>query len=90
MTPLETIEQLEDALSRPTPGVLDTLRQLDGDLMVLGAGGKMGPTLARMVRRGLDALGQTGAGSSRCRVIHRGTRPGRCTGMEWRPSPVIC
>ena len=25
--------------------------------MVLGAGGKMGPTLARMVRRGLDAIG---------------------------------
>ena len=26
--------------------------------MVLGAGGKMGPTLARMARRGLDAIGQ--------------------------------
>jgi len=31
---------------------------LGGDILVLGAGGKMGPTLARMVRRGLDAIGQ--------------------------------
>jgi nucleoside-diphosphate-sugar epimerase len=34
---------------------LETLGQLPGDLVVLGVGGKMGPTLARMARR---ALGQ--------------------------------
>ena len=59
MHTLQTISELDEALSRPTPGVLDTLRQLDGDLMILGAGGKMGPTLARMARRALDELGQT-------------------------------
>lgn len=59
MLTISTIAELDEALSRPTPGVLDTLRQLDGDLMILGAGGKMGPTLARMVRRGLDEIGQT-------------------------------
>ncbi|RLS33745.1 MAG: NAD-dependent epimerase/dehydratase family protein [Planctomycetota bacterium] len=48
---------LEEHLSRPTPGVMSTLSRLDGDVIVLGAGGKMGPTLARMVRRGLDAVG---------------------------------
>jgi nucleoside-diphosphate-sugar epimerase len=37
--------------------VLDTLRAVEGDVMLLGAGGKMGPTLARMVRRGLDQIG---------------------------------
>ena len=58
MKPIRTIDALEDELSRPTQGVLDTLRALDGDVMVLGAGGKMGPTLARMVRRGLDEIGQ--------------------------------
>jgi len=56
MKPIQTIDQLEDALSQPTQGVLDTLRALDGDVMVLGAGGKMGPTLARMVRRGFDMI----------------------------------
>jgi len=57
MSPIQTIEELDEALSRPTAGVLDTLRAIEGDVMILGAGGKMGPTLARMVRRGLDAIG---------------------------------
>lgn len=59
MNPIHTIEELDDELSRPTLGVLDTLRAVEGDVMVLGAGGKMGPTLARMVRRGLDEIGHT-------------------------------
>lgn len=59
MRALLTVEDLEDELSLPTEGVLETLRRVDGDVMVLGAGGKMGPTLARMVRRGMDLLGQT-------------------------------
>lgn len=50
--------ELEELLSRPSPGVLDALRAVGGDVMILGAGGKMGPTLARMVRRGLNELGQ--------------------------------
>lgn len=53
----DSIESLEEWLSRPTPGVLDALAQVDGDILVLGAGGKMGPTLARMARRACDALG---------------------------------
>ncbi len=59
MKSLLTHADLEDQLSLPTPGVLDTLRRLKGDIMVLGAGGKMGPTLARMIRRAFDLLGQT-------------------------------
>ena len=42
MKPLHTIDELEDDLSRPAQGVLDTLRAIDGDVMVLGAGGKWG------------------------------------------------
>jgi len=49
---------LEDALSAPSPGTLDALRSTPGDIVVLGAAGKMGPTLARMARRALDALGR--------------------------------
>lgn len=51
------VAALEEHLSRPTLGVVETLQRLEGDVVVLGAGGKMGPTLARMVRRGLDAAG---------------------------------
>jgi nucleoside-diphosphate-sugar epimerase len=53
--PPRTEDELEERLSRPTTGVIEVLRHLPGDLLVLGAGGKMGPTLARMARRALDA-----------------------------------
>jgi len=54
---LETESQLEDALSEPTPEVCDVLAKLDGDLMLLGVGGKMGPTMAKMARRAIDQVG---------------------------------
>jgi nucleoside-diphosphate-sugar epimerase len=58
MKTLHTVAELDDQLSTPTPGVIETLRALEGDFIVLGAGGKMGPTLSRMIRRGLDEIGQ--------------------------------
>jgi dTDP-4-dehydrorhamnose reductase len=58
MKPIQTVEELEESLSRPTLGVLKTLEAIDGDVMILGAAGKMGPTLSRMVRRALDTIGQ--------------------------------
>jgi uncharacterized protein YbjT (DUF2867 family) len=49
--------ELEELLSRPTAAVVETLRQTSGDVIVLGAGGKMGPSLTAMVRRATDAIG---------------------------------
>ena len=49
-------EAVDELLSRPTKGVGETLRQVAGDVIVLGAGGKMGPTLALMLRRALNEL----------------------------------
>jgi nucleoside-diphosphate-sugar epimerase len=43
--------ELEERLSRPTPALSALLATVPGDLVVLGAGGKMGPSLARMARR---------------------------------------
>ncbi|MDQ3810634.1 MAG: NAD(P)-dependent oxidoreductase [Chloroflexota bacterium] len=45
-------------LSRPTPALLASLSRGSGDTLILGAAGKMGPTLARMARRALDELGR--------------------------------
>lgn len=45
------VEDLDEALSEPTEGVVRTLAALEGDIVILGAGGKMGPTLARMAKR---------------------------------------
>lgn len=52
-----TPEELEDVLSEPTEGVVETMRRLEGDVIVLGVGGKMGPTLARMAKRASVAAG---------------------------------
>ena len=49
-------DELEEALSRPTGEVVDALRRCPGDVLVLGAGGKMGPSLTTMVRRAADVL----------------------------------
>lgn len=45
--------QLEDYLSRPTQEVVDTIARLDGDYMLLGVAGKIGPGLGRMLKRAL-------------------------------------
>ncbi|MCC6492712.1 MAG: NAD-dependent epimerase/dehydratase family protein [Pirellulales bacterium] len=57
------VAQLEHALSEPSDELIRVLSRIEGDMIVLGVGGKMGPSLARMIRRAFDA-----AGSSR-RVI---------------------
>lgn len=55
--PIETVEALEERLSRPTPAVIEAMRQIEGDLIVLGASGKMGPSLARMALRASQEAG---------------------------------
>jgi len=47
----ETAEALEDFMTTPSRDLARDLAALDGDIMVLGVGGKMGPTLARLARR---------------------------------------
>jgi hypothetical protein len=49
--------ELEALLSRPSAADVDFARTLGGDVVVLGAGGKMGPSLARRVRRSCDTAG---------------------------------
>ncbi len=64
---------LEERLSRPPEAVRNTLAALEGDILVLGAGGKMGPSLARMARRALDAAGvpRGGAGARHVYAVAR-------------------
>ncbi len=50
-------DELEELLTRPSPADVEALRALPGDVVVLGAGGKMGPSLARRLRRAADAAG---------------------------------
>jgi nucleoside-diphosphate-sugar epimerase len=61
--PIGTESELEEALSRPDARDVEMVRGLEGDVAVLGAGGKMGPSLARRIRRAAEAAG------ARTRVI---------------------
>ena len=61
MTPLpkqvNTVAELDELLSRPSPALVELMRRLQGDLLVLGAGGKIGPSLCRMAYRAIEAAG---------------------------------
>lgn len=46
-----TEAELEDLLSTPRPETVAALAACPGDVVILGAGGKMGPTLAMMAKR---------------------------------------
>jgi nucleoside-diphosphate-sugar epimerase len=45
------IESLEDFMTEPSPMLIRDMEAMQGDVMILGVGGKMGPTLARLAKR---------------------------------------
>jgi len=59
---------LDEVLSRPSAALVEFAARLDGDVLVLGAGGKIGPTLVRMAHR---ALAEAGAGGEVIVVARR-------------------
>ena len=44
------IAALDDLLCQPTQALIDDLEKADGDIMILGVAGKMGPTLAGLAK----------------------------------------
>ena len=54
-THFPTVNALEELLSRPSQPLIDDLRRVDGDILILGVGGKVGPTLARLAKRAAPA-----------------------------------
>jgi nucleoside-diphosphate-sugar epimerase len=75
---IEDEAQLEEVLARPSAADVAFARTLTDDVVVLGAGGKMGPSLARRVRHALEAAG------ARRRVIavSRFSEPGLVAALE--------
>src|SRR5437868_6898691 len=43
-------EALDELLCRPTQPLMDDLAKVDGDVIILGVAGKMGPTLAGLAK----------------------------------------
>jgi len=50
---------LDEVLTRPRPALVEFMRGLSSPLAVLGAGGKMGPTLALLAKRAAEASGHS-------------------------------
>jgi nucleoside-diphosphate-sugar epimerase len=50
---ISDIAALDDLLCRPSQTLIDDLQKVDGDIMILGVAGKMGPTLAGLAKAAL-------------------------------------
>jgi nucleoside-diphosphate-sugar epimerase len=77
------VEELEEFMTRPHQGLVDDLAQIEGDVLVLGVAGKMGPTLARLAKRAAPRKRIIGAA--------RFTEPGLRAKLEaWGVETVVC
>jgi len=81
MNDITTLDEsgLEDLLSEPTDATREALAELNGDIVVLGAGGKMGPTLAMMLRKAapeknIYAVSRFSDNEARTRIERAGIR----------------
>ncbi|MET3697577.1 nucleoside-diphosphate-sugar epimerase [Bacillus oleivorans] len=51
---MKNVAELEEFMTTPSDRLIKDLQSLDGDIMILGVGGKMGPTLAKLTKRAVD------------------------------------
>ena len=52
-----TEEKLDQLLTTPSQALIEDMRKIKGDIMVLGAGGKMGPTLCILAKNAIEKAG---------------------------------
>ncbi|QHW33996.1 NAD(P)-dependent oxidoreductase [Paenibacillus rhizovicinus] len=69
---MKTIEELEAKLAEPSDALIQDIRNIEGDIMLLGVGGKMGPSLARLLLNGIRQAGV----SKRVIGVSRFSEPG--------------
>ena len=75
------IAALDDLLCRPSQPLIDDLAKVDGDIMILGVAGKMGPTLA--------GLAKAASPGRRVIGVARFSEPGAKAWLEWRGVETI-
>jgi len=75
------VDALEELLARPSDALVADLARLEGDILILGAGGKMGPTLAWLARRA--------APGKRIVAVARFSEPGLRDALERRGVETI-
>lgn len=60
---MSNLAQLEQEILKPSAALVEDVSRIEGDILLLGVGGKMGPSMARAARQAIDIAG------SRQRVI---------------------
>ncbi|MFI7612399.1 NAD-dependent epimerase/dehydratase family protein [Nonomuraea terrae] len=79
---MRTTAELEERLARPGAGLVGDLGRLEGDIMILGAGGKLGPSLVRL------ALNAT-RGDRRIIAVSRFSEPGLADDLRAAGATVV-
>ncbi|MBQ7336573.1 MAG: NAD(P)-dependent oxidoreductase [Clostridia bacterium] len=64
-------EKLNELLTTPSAALVEDMKKIKGDITVLGAGGKMGPTLCVLAKKAADAAGA----NKRVIAVSRGSDP---------------
>jgi nucleoside-diphosphate-sugar epimerase len=54
---MENIEEVYSQLLQPSADLISDMARLEGDLLILGVGGKMGPSLAKLAKQAVDQSG---------------------------------
>jgi nucleoside-diphosphate-sugar epimerase len=77
------VAALEEFMTRPSQALIDDLVMVEGDILVLGAAGKMGPTLAGLAKRA--------APGKRVLAVARFSDPGARDKLEaWGVETITC
>ncbi|TDE08569.1 NAD-dependent epimerase/dehydratase family protein [Jiangella asiatica] len=82
---MHSIEELDERLSRPRPALVADLRRLEGDIVVLGASGKLGVSLVRLAVRAVEEAGT----KARVTAVSRFSAPGSRAAMEATGAEVV-
>jgi hypothetical protein len=82
---VRSLEELEERLATPRPALLEDLAKLDGDLIILGAGGKLGPSLTRLAVRAAREAGTT----TKVYAVSRFSQPGLAESLNADGAAIV-
>lgn len=82
---MHTVEELEERLSRPRPELVEDVGKISGDIVVIGAAGKLGPSLVRLATRAVADAG----GTNRVFAVSRFSSPGSADAIRAVGAEVI-
>ena len=84
---MKSVAELEERLARPGFELIEMMKRLEGDIMILGIGGKMGPTMGRLA---VNAIREAGV-NKKVYGVARFSNPEERAKMEsWGIETIAC